>query len=107
MKGSWATGSSRGGISVVSGVVIGIALRDLDRADPGRGGALGEVERQLLERLLFASRFHDPPDRVPAVRAGGERLLTAQWALLALERGERDAALLRLVLVVKEVAEHE
>src|SRR5689334_3507329 len=80
--------------------------RDLDLADARDGGAGGDVVREQPERAGLGLGFDRPPDRVAAGAAGRERGLMAKRAVVALERGEDDAALLRLVTVVEQVTRH-
>src|SRR3954447_4891689 len=80
--------------------------RDLDLADPRRRGALGDEERQQRHRVGRRRRIDGPPDRVPSVVAAADRALVAEWAGVARERRERDAALARLVAVMEQVARH-
>src|SRR5215472_2795299 len=80
---------------------------DLHLADLGDDGAFGHVERQQSERVVFAVGVDRPPDRVPAGAARGQGRLVAQRAVVAFERGEHHAALVRLVSVVQQVAGHE
>ena len=58
------------------------------------------------ERVLLGRGLHRPPDRVAARPAGGQRAPVAERALEAAERGERDATLVRLVVVVEQVPGH-
>src|SRR5918995_6646472 len=80
----------------------GARSRDLDLADGGCDGALGDVEGQKPERVLGGCGIDGPPDRVDRVPVGcarGERELTAKRAVVALEGGEHDAAFVRLMAV--------
>ena len=89
-------------------MVHGISDRGqgISTRDPGCSGALGDEERQEPERLGLAAGL------APTTRSRGRRRRTrraspaAQRALVALEGGERDAALMRLVSVVDEEARH-
>src|SRR3954451_16919160 len=81
-------------------------LRDLHLANRDGRGALGDVEGQQRERVGLARGLHRPPDRVAARTAGRERALVAKRAREATESGESDAALVRLVVVVEQVAGH-
>src|SRR3954447_20800788 len=80
--------------------------RDHDLADASERRALRDEERQQLQRVLLAGGLDRPPDRVAAGRAGGQRGAVAERALMALESGERDAALVRLVAVLDDEAGH-
>ena len=80
---------------------------DLDLAHAGDGCALSDEEGQELECVRFCCGIHGPPDVVSARAAGGERPSVAEWTLFAFEGGECEAALVRMVAVVKEVAGHE
>src|SRR5512134_2714410 len=97
------TRAARGGRAASSG-----ASRswDLDLADGCRCRALGHVGRQQPQSVFFALGLDGPPDRVAAGAARGERFLVAKWTLVALERGEHDAALARLVAVLEQVTRH-
>src|SRR5262249_54180655 len=53
-----------------------------------------------------ALRFDLPPDCVPARTARADRRLVAQRAVVALEGGEHDTALMRLVAVLEDVQGH-
>src|SRR4051812_49913086 len=76
--------------------------RDRDLAHASDRRALRDEERQEPQRVLFACGLDPPPDRVAAGRAGGQRRAVAERALVALEGGERDAALVRLVAGVAD-----
>jgi hypothetical protein len=80
--------------------------RDLDLADPGRRRSLCDVEGQQAKSVGFACRVHRPPDVVTAGLTRGQGRLVAEWACVALERGESDAAIRLLVTVVEQVTEH-
>src|SRR3954451_19130628 len=79
---------------------------DHDLAHASDRRALRDEERQEPQRVLLAGGLDRPPDRVAAGRAGGQRRAVAERALVALEGGERDAALVRLVAVLDEEAGH-
>src|SRR3954451_6077070 len=80
--------------------------RDLDLADARRGRACGDVQRQELECFVRGERLHRPPDRVTSGVAGGQRRSAAERALVSLERGVDDAALVGLVEVLQEETRH-
>src|ERR671911_792072 len=80
--------------------------RNVDRGDAGCGGALGDVEGEQREGVCFRLGLHGPPDRVSAGAARCERRLAAKRAVVALERGEHDTAVVRLVSVVEHEAGH-
>src|SRR5215470_702381 len=80
---------------------------DLNLTHAGYGGALGHVEGQQPERVLFAVGLYRPPDRVPAGAARGQGRPVAERAVVSFERSEHHAALFRLVAVVEQVAGHE
>ena len=61
----------------------------------------GDVAGQQRERVLVGCRFDRPPDCVPAGATRGKRWLVTQRALVSFERGEDDAAVVRLVAVVE------
>ena len=71
-----------------------------------RRRSLGHIEREESKCITLRLGFHRPPDRMTAGTARGERALTTKRALMALEGGEHDAALARLVTVVEQVAGH-
>ena len=79
---------------------------DLHLGNARDGGAGGDVVRELPERVGLGLGLDRPPDRVAAGAARPERGLMPKRALVALERGEDDAALLRLVTVVEQVTRH-
>jgi hypothetical protein len=79
---------------------------DLNLADARDRGALGDVERQQPERVLFAINVDRPPDRVAPGAARGQCHVVPKRALVSLERSEDDAALVRRVTVVKQVGRH-
>src|SRR5829696_7474791 len=87
-------------------VAVGGCSWDLDLADPGRGCSLRDVEGEQAESVRFACGVDRPPEVVPARVARGQGRVMTQWAFVALERGECDAALGRLVTVVEQIAEH-
>src|SRR4051812_9070418 len=68
--------------------------------------ALRDEERQQPPRVPPARGLDRPPDRVAAGRAGGQRRAMAEVTLVALEGGECDAALVRLVAVLDDEAGH-
>src|SRR3954447_131731 len=80
--------------------------RDLHLADRDGRRALGDVEGQQRERVLLACGLHRPPDRMAAAPAGRQRALVAKRALEAAKCGEDDSALVRLVVVLEQVAGH-
>src|SRR4051794_14539206 len=80
--------------------------RDDDLGDPSGGRALRDEERKLSQRVLLAVGLDRPPDRVATDRAGGQRRAMAEGTLVALEGGECDAALVRLVAVLDDEAGH-
>ena len=80
--------------------------RNVDRGDAGYSGALGDVEGEQREGVCFGLGFHGPLDRVSAGAARCERWLAAKRAVVALERGEHDTAIVRLVSVVEHEAGH-
>src|SRR5215472_9239830 len=80
---------------------------DLKLTDARDGSAFGHVERQQPERVVFAVGLDRPPDLVPAGAARGQGRPVAQRAVVSFERGERHAALVRLVAVVQQVTGHE
>ena len=59
--------------------------------------------RQERERLGFGCRFDRPPEFMPSGTARADRRLMTERALVAFERGKRDAALLRRMLVLQQV----
>jgi len=86
---------------------LGTRSWDLDLAHARCSGALGDVAGQQPERVLFGCRFDRPPDRVPAEAARRQGCPVAKWTSVSLEGGEDDAALIRLVAMVEQVAGHE
>src|SRR4030095_14715874 len=80
--------------------------RDLDLADGGDGGALGDVERQKLECAVLAVGVHRPPDLVATGAARRQGRPVAKRALVACEGGEHHAAVVGGVTVVKQVTRH-
>src|SRR5882724_8489097 len=78
---------------------------DFDLVDARCGGALGDEERQQRESFALGFRFNRPPECVAAGAARADRRLVAKRTLVASERGEDDSALLRVVAMVKQVAE--
>jgi hypothetical protein len=83
-----------------------VELGDDDLGDLCRRGALGDEERQVAQRRLCIASVDRPPDRVAAERAGRDGGQVPHAAAAPLERGVRDAAFLRLVLMVDEEARH-
>jgi hypothetical protein len=79
---------------------------DLDLTDAADRRALGDVVGKQPERLLFGVRVNSPPDRVPAGAARGQGRTVAKRAVESFERGEDDAALVRLVAVLKQIPRH-
>src|SRR6266511_74456 len=65
-----------------------------------------ELEAISDASVLGGCAFDRPTDRVAAGATGGERGAVAEWALVPLERGKDDTALLRLVVVVQQVVGH-
>src|SRR4051794_17324111 len=84
----------------------GRELRDPHLADPVGPRALGDVRRELLERLRRVAGVDDPPQRVAALGARAEGALVAQRAVEALPRRPGDPALLGIVLVGQAVRRH-
>jgi hypothetical protein len=80
---------------------------DLDLADTADGRALGDVVGEEPERLLLGLGLDRPPDRVSAGAARREGRAMTQRAPVSLEGGEDDAALLRVVAMLEQVAGHE
>ena len=100
----------RGAVEVEDPGACGEAQRsyswDLDLADARDGVALGHVERQQPERVLFAHGVDRPPDLVSTKAARGQRRPMAKGALVSFERGEHDTAVVLGVMVVEEVSGH-
>src|SRR4029453_5600178 len=82
-----------------SGGSAGARSRDVNLADARHGGALGDVGRQQAEGLPFRCGVDRLPDRVSPGAARRERRLVAKRALVPLEGGEDNPALLGLVAV--------
>jgi hypothetical protein len=77
------------------------ALWDVDLVNAGDGGALGDVWREQLERVLFAFGLNRPPNRVSTGAAGCKCGLVTERARKSFEGGEDDAALARLMTMLK------
>ena len=100
-----ATGDGRRGDLAWTWFLQLLGSWNLDAAHAGRGRALRDVEREQRERLPLAVRLDPPPDRVVSERARRERHPVAQRAVMPLEGGEYDAAL--VWLVARVVEQHE
>src|SRR4051812_48247408 len=111
LSASTPSACQRRGYGCVAGF-IGVSFggmgrsRDHDLAHASDRRALRDEERQELKRVHFAGGLDRPPDRVAAGRARGQRRAVAERALVALEGGERDAAVPRLVAVLDQEARH-
>ena len=81
-------------------------LWNLDLSDLDCRRALSDVEGQELESFSGAGGVDEPPDRVAAEEARGDRRLVTQWAGMTFERGKRDAAVSRVMLMLEQIAGH-
>lgn len=99
-----SSGCFGGHLPLPSGLLV--RSWDLYLADAADGRALCDVVGEQPERVRFGLRLDRPPDRVSAGAARGERRPVAKRALMPLERGEDDAALMRLVAVLEQVLGH-
>src|SRR5262249_43089262 len=74
---------------------------DLDLAHLRGGRSPCDIGQPHLQSVSFGRSVHGPPDHLPARATGGQRVPVTKRALNAPEGGEHNAALVRLVPMVR------